>query len=341
MSSVHKKGEAGITGLLPVMAALIGNACVTILKFFAFMISGSSAMFSEAIHSFADTANQSLLLVGIKRSVKKSTESFAYGFGLERYLWALISACGIFFVGAGVTVYHGISALINNEAVHISPIVYIVLIISLIVESATFLLAYREIKKNHPGEEISEIIATSDPSTMAVLLEDGVAVIGVLIALFSMYMSTITGSAYWDAGGSIIIGLMLGVVAVILIAKNREYLIHKSIPEDVKEEILAIMKTDPAIEKVIDFKSAILDVDEYRIKCEVEFNGSALLAELFDQGELREYFDEINNDFNEFARFSADFVDRVPRVIGKKINDIEARIQREIPEIRHIDIEVN
>lgn len=341
MSLSVVNGKKGIHGLLPVMAALLGNACVTLLKFFAFFVSGSSSMFSEAIHSFADTANQSLLLIGIRRSVRSSTEDFSYGFGLERFLWALISACGIFFVGAGVTVYHGVMAIFHAEHVIISPVVYLVLIISLIIESTTFLLAFKDIKKNHPDEKVSEIIANGDPSTMAVLLEDGVAIIGVVIAFVSMYLSSVTGSIYWDAGGSILIGLMLGLVAIILIAKNREFLIHKAIPDDVQERIIEIMEADPAIEKVIDFKSAIMDVGQYRIKCEVEFNGSALLEDLFDQGELREYFDEINNDFNEFTRFAVDYVDRVPRVVGKRINEIEARIQKEIPEVRYMDIEVN
>ena len=96
-------------GFRPVAAAVIGNTIVTIIKFFAASVSGSSSMFSEAIHSLADTANQILLLIGLRRSLKKADDNFEYGYGNELSFWALISACGIFFVGAGVTAYHGIT----------------------------------------------------------------------------------------------------------------------------------------------------------------------------------------------------------------------------------------
>src|SRR3989344_5801263 len=97
------------SGFLPVLTAVGGNAVVTVSKFGAALVSGSSSMFSETVHSFADTLNQMLLLIGLRRSLKKADESFEYGYGRERFFWALISACGVFFVGAGVTAYKGIA----------------------------------------------------------------------------------------------------------------------------------------------------------------------------------------------------------------------------------------
>lgn len=122
MNTIEKPSEIKLIGykkepgFVSVIAALAGNFVITLLKAFGFMVSGSSALFSEAVHSLADTANQSLLLVGIVKSRRAPDEDSSYGYGLERFFWALISACGVFFVGAGVTIYHGISTLLHpNE----------------------------------------------------------------------------------------------------------------------------------------------------------------------------------------------------------------------------------
>ncbi len=134
------------SGLLPVIAAFIGNAVVCVAKFIGFFITGSGALFSEAIHSFADTANQFLLVVGVNKSVKKPDKEFNYGYGKERFIWALISACGIFFIGCGVTVYHGILSLLERPAIHFNYWAIIILVVSFLIESSTFFIAVRELK---------------------------------------------------------------------------------------------------------------------------------------------------------------------------------------------------
>jgi zinc transporter 9 len=328
-----------IHGTLSVTLALIGNATITVIKFFGWMMSGSSALFSEAVHSFADTMNQSLLLVGIKRSVRLADEDHTYGYGQERFLWALISACGIFFLGAGVTLYHGITSLSHETEAEISIVIFLILIASFLIESFTLFVAYRELKRSFPRTKFKKILDEGDPTTIAVIYEDGVAVLGVLVAIVAIALTKVTGQSYWDSIGSIIIGLMLGVVAVILINKNRDFLLHKAIPEDIHNGILALLNAEPAIEKVLDFKSTILDVGAYHVKCEIEFNGSHLLKHI--QKDLRDQFDEIDGDFEEFKKFSARFIDRIPRLIGEHINTIEERIQKKFPSIIHIDIEIN
>lgn len=328
-----------IHGTLSVTLALIGNASITIIKFLGWLLSGSSALFSESVHSFADTMNQSLLLVGIKRSVRKADEDHTYGYGQERFLWALISACGIFFLGAGVTIYHGITTLTHPTEARIGIAIFLILITSFIIESFTLYVAMRELRKSFPHDKLSKILEEGDPTTIAVIYEDGVAVVGVLVALVSIALTKITGQLYWDSIGSIIIGLMLGVVAIILINKNRDFLLHKAIPDDIQDGILEILALEPAIEKVVDFKSTILDVGSYHVRCEVEFNGSYLLKHI--QGDLRSEFEEIDGDFEEFKKFSARFIDRIPRLVGEHINHIEERVQKKFPSIIHIDIEIN
>lgn len=147
-----------IQGSLPVLLALLGNTFITVIKFGGFFLSGSGAIFSEAVHSTADTINQGLLFVGLRGSVRDADEHFAYGYGKERFFWALISACGIFFLGAGVTIYHGIELLLTREVPHIQPILFWILLISFVVEGVTFLFAVRELRRHYPNHSTKDII---------------------------------------------------------------------------------------------------------------------------------------------------------------------------------------
>lgn len=330
-----------IKGFWPVIFAVGGNFFVTAIKFFAAFVSNSSSMLSEAIHSLADTINQILLLIGLQRSTKKADDDSEYGYGNERFFWALISACGVLFVGAGVTAYNGIAALSNPHHVEFSLIVFVVLFISFVIEGYTFLVAVKSLKNDFPDATWSERIAHADPSTLAVFLEDAVAVFGILVAFFSLTLAYVTQNTVWDAVGSLVIATLLGVVAVVLIVKNRSYLIGKAISEDTQEEVMEFLRAEPVVEKIIDFKSVAIGFGSYRIKCEIEFNGSALLREAYQTENLRADFEEIDNDFEAFKKFSVDYADRIPRLIGRKIDEIEVRIKKRFPSIRHIDIEIN
>jgi len=330
-----------ISGFLPVLAAFSGNVIVCIAKFAGFFISGSGAMFSEAIHSLADTANQFLLIVGVRLSIKKPNSLYPYGHGKERFIWALISACGIFFIGCGITTYHGIQSLVNHPEVHFNSWNLYILVAAFIIESFTLWLAVRDLKEHFPNARLKKILAEADPTTLAVVYEDGLAVLGVTIAFFSVVLTYLTGNIYWDAFGSIIIGLLLGVAAVILIAKNRDYLITKAIPVEIEDLIKDILNSEPTIEKVLDFKSAVLDVDKYLIKCDVEFNASALMKEFNQHHFLENEYEEVKESYENFMKFSVDYMDRVPRLVGKKIDEIEKRIRTQVPKAVFIDIEIN
>ncbi len=347
MSKIEKFNDGVVVrrhepGFISVIAALAGNFVITILKIIGFMVSGSSSLFSEAIHSLADTANQALLMVGIIKSRRAPDEGSSYGYGLERFFWALISACGVFFVGAGVTVYHGVSALLSQNELIFEPTVFLVLAISFIVELATFTIAFRELwGKREEGATLSEALHDGDPTVLAVVYEDGVAVFGVFVAAVSVGLSYVTGNPAWDAAGSIVIGLLLAWVAVVLILKNKRFLVEKSIPEGVKERIIEMLVEDPMIERVYDFKSSVVELGKYRAKCEVEVNGTALFKELSNGEMLKDDYNTIKGDYKEFVRYVVDYTDRVPRVIGTRIDELEERIKKEIPSVRHIDIEIN
>lgn len=329
------------TGFVPVAAALGANFLITLIKAAAAALSGSSVMFSEAIHSLADTLNQTLLLIGVGRSTKKADEDFDYGYGQERFFWALISACGIFFIGAGITLYRGVSSILHPEPLELHALVFLVLVVSFIFESITFWIAFRELRRSHPDTSWREQLARSDPATLAVFFEDGIALFGVVIAAAAIGLSAYTGNASWDAFGSITIGLLLGATAIVLIVKNRSYILGRAIPKDERDEIIEALLAEPAIERVIDFKSSVLGIGVYRIKCEVEFNGSALFKEAYQRANLRNEYDEVKGDFEAFKKFCVEYADRIPRLMGKKIDEVEKMLRQRFPAVRHIDIEIN
>ncbi|QQG52254.1 MAG: cation transporter [Candidatus Falkowbacteria bacterium] len=333
--------DSKISGLLPVIAAFFGNATVCVAKFLGFALTGSGAMFSEAVHSFADTANQSLLIIGVKKTKKQPNHLFPYGYGRERFIWALISACGIFFIGAGVTIYHGVEALINKPEIQFNVWNLYILLAAFIIESFTLWLAFKDVRRHFPEDTWKTIFRKADPTTLAVIYEDGLAVIGVALAGFSIILSQVTGQIFWDAIGSIAIGTSLGIAAIILIAKNRNYLITKCIPVEAEEMVLAVLNSDPAIEKVLDFKSAVLDVDKYLIKCDIEFNASALMKEFNKHHFLENEYEEVKESYENFLKFSVDYMDRVPRLVGQKIDDLEKKIRAQVPEAVFIDMEIN
>jgi len=158
---------------------------------------------------------------------------------------------------------------------------------------------------------------------------------------YDLKFSKLTGNYLWDSVGSIVIGVLLGVMAIVLININRGFLMRKSIPEETEERVIEILESDPAIEKVLDFKSVVIDIGKYHVKCEVEINGSALMRGMYRGMALKNEFKEIDGDYGEFLRFCVDYADRVPRMIGNRIDEVEKKIKDEIPEVRHIDIEVN
>lgn len=337
MSNLHSPTQ----GFVPVLAALAGNTIVTIIKAMAASVSGSSALFSEAIHSFADTLNQVLLLIGLRRSLKRPDEEYAYGYGNERFFFALLSACGIFFIGAGFTAYHAMETLLHPEPVAVSPIVFVVLALSAVIESGALYAAVRELRRAHPDVSWRDCVDAADSSTLAVLLEDSVAVLGIGIAAASITLTMVTGNAVWDALGSFVIAALLAFVAIVLVLKNRSHLLGRSMPEDMREEVIALLNAEPAIEHVTDFKSTEMGFGVYRVKCEVEFNGGALAREIFEDWSVEDQFEDARESVETFTRVMVDSVDRVPRLIGQTIDAVEARIQKKFPQIHHIDIEIN
>lgn len=332
----HAQGKKSVT------AALLGNSFVTIIKTLVFFLTGSASMFAEAVHSLADTLNQSLLLVGIQRSRKPADSIRGYGYGIERFFWSLISACGILFIGSGVVIYHSLESLYHGGSVspdEFNLVSIAVLILALVVESLTLWMAIKELKKN---KKLSlEIFKDADPILLAIIYEDSVAVVGVFIALIAQWLTFVTGSVFYDAVGGLLVGIVLGFLSVLLIIKNHQYIIGKPLSKKTTEDIIEALEADPCVEKVIEFKSVAIDIGKYRIFTTVEWNGSPLYEEIYEAGDLKEEFDEVKTDFKKFAKLMFKTTDRIPRLVGSHIDMIEKEIVEKFPEVSYVDIEIN
>jgi len=305
-----------------VKIALFGNALVCLIKFLVAISGGSASMFAEAVHSLADTANQALLWIGIKRSRIGPSREFPLGRGQERFVWGLISACGIFFVGAGVTVYHGIEGLLHPLMPEINKWTALVLVASLLIEGSVLSIAWRKRR-------------TADTANLAVILEDSAAVFGIILAGVAIVLTKYTGQVYWDSYGSIIVGIMLAVIAVVLIRENLLYLSERASPEELQEEVRRLLKELPLVEDIKEVRMIVLTPEEHRLRAEVELNGYLLIREMEES--LRDDFREIHS-FGDFLQFSAAFANRVTRTVGAKIDEMEAILKMRAPHLKYVDI---
>lgn len=326
---------------ISVLSAIIWNLIVAILKFVWFFLSWSWAILSEAIHSVADTMNQIFLMIWINRSKKSADYNFDYWYWKERFFWAILSACWIFFIWSWATIYHWIEWLFHPISIEKSSYsyIYFILMASFIIESITLFIAIKSIYKKDIW--LIDSIKNSDNASKAVILEDWVAVFWIVIAFVSILLTYYTWNIYIDSIWSIIIWILLWIVAIILILENRDYLLWKAIDEDLKEEIIEYIESNPLIEKVTEFKSIVLDIDSYIITVDAEFNWTSLMREINKNWYFKDEYDYIKDDYNDFLKFCVDYADRLPRIMGKEIDLIEKKIQLEYPSIKHIDIELN
>lgn len=328
-------------GKKSVIIALLSNVLVGASKFVAFFFTGSGVMLSEGIHSIADTANESFLLLGIVRSSKPADDSYNYGYRSERFFWSLISACGIFFLGAGVTLYQGINALFHPEVITFNIWTLVVLCLSFLLEGYALLSAYREMKRLAGGESLIKYAKHSgDPTLVAIIYEDSAALIGIAIAVISILLTEFTGIHYFDAIGSILIGLLLGFVAVSLININRQLLNGRAVPRHIRKKIFTILTNQKVVDEVHDFKTVMIATDGYRVKAEIEVNGHYLADKIFESRDFKKEYEDIE-DYDDFVKFCSGFSDEVTRTLGKEIDLLEEEIEDEVPSVKHIDIETN
>jgi zinc transporter 9 len=321
-----------------VLAAVAANSLVTVLKFVAFVLSGSGAMLSEAIHSLADTGNQLLLFVGLKRGSRAPDDAFHYGYGAERFVFGILSASGIFFVGCGVTVYHGVSGLLSPSVPAITVTTFAVLGVSLVVEGAALVFALRAAQQDAKGLPFREYLKTkADPATLAVLLEDSVAVLGLILASAGIAVTHFTGNPLWDSLGSIIVGLLLGGVAILLVLENRTLLLGRAAPDRVEAKFTELLRARASVRETHDIKTRQITPEIYMLKAEIAFDESFLAERIDALGDA----DLASMDVAARRELVPKIAALAARAIGDEIDDIEKQLREAIPEARHIDLEVD
>lgn len=238
------EGKQDGGSFLTVLVALIANLGVAIAKSVAAMLTASASMTAEAAHSWADTGNEVFLLIAERRSRKAADAAHPLGFGRDTYVWSLFAAVGLFTVGAVVSIQHGISELAAEEPVEDPLIAYLVLAVSFVLEAISFLRSIQQTRRTAAALEedvLEHVLRTSDPTVRAVFFEDAAALVGLLIAAGGILLHQLTGSAVWDAVGSIAVGVLLGVVAVVLIQLNRNFLVGQVPPQRTTSAVLRML----------------------------------------------------------------------------------------------------
>uniref|UniRef100_A0A3B5KKT8 Proton-coupled zinc antiporter SLC30A9, mitochondrial n=1 Tax=Xiphophorus couchianus TaxID=32473 RepID=A0A3B5KKT8_9TELE len=328
-----------------VMVAICINGLNFFFKLLAWVYTGSASMFSEAIHSLADTCNQALLALGISQSVRNPDAIHPYGFSNMRYIASLISGVGIFMMGAGLSWYHGIMGLLHPEPIESLLWAYCILAGSLVSEGATLLVAINEIKKSAHKHGVSfyeYVMQSRDPSTNVVLLEDAAAVLGVIIASGCMGLTSLTGNPYYDSLGSLGVGTLLGTVSAFLIYTNTEALLGRSIQPEQVQKLTEFLENDPAVRAIHDVKATDMGLSKVRFKAEVDFDGRVVTRSYLEKQDI----DQILNDIQqvktpeELENFMLKHGENIIDTLGAEVDRLEKELKQRNPEVRHVDLEI-
>lgn len=292
-----------------IYAALIGNALISVTKFGAATITGSSAMMSEGIHSVVDTGNQVLLLWGLKQSKRPPDKNFPFGHGKEIYFWSFVVAILIFAVGAGVSIYEGIHQIGDPHAIANPSINYIVLGLAMVFEGAAWYFALTEFNKvKGKWGYIEAVQRGKDPSMFVVLFEDSAAMLGLVLAFLGVLLSQLTGILIFDGIASVLIGLILAGTAIWLAYETKSLLIGERANEHVIAGIRQIALSHSEINHINEVLTMHMGPDFILLNLSVKFNDDAASPEI--ERAVSEVDSEIKRAYPEVQRI---FIEAEPR----------------------------
>jgi cation diffusion facilitator family transporter len=245
--------SAGGESTLTVVVALLANLLIAVAKTMVAVVTGSASMASESAHSWADTGNEVLLFVADRRSRRPADPAHPLGYGREAYVWSMFAAFGLFTAGAVLSVWTGVTKLFEPSEETSYLWAYVVLGLAFVLEGTSFIQAYRQTRREaqHLDRDLLEhALATSDPTLRAVFAEDSAALVGLVIAALGVYLHQVTGSPVYDGIGAILVGILLGVVAVVLINRNRQFLTGQETDQRSRSSMLARLKEMPEVARV-------------------------------------------------------------------------------------------
>jgi solute carrier family 30 (zinc transporter), member 9 len=329
----------------PILVAILANSIIAVAKAIGYLFSGSSALLSETIHSIADVMNQSLLLLGIKRGEKEFSEMYNYGHSQERFFWNLVSAMGIFVLGCGVTVYHGVHDLLTHEEFKPAgleqTIILAILVISVLVEGYSFKVAINEISsqaKSRNKKFFVYLNESMDPSVSAVFWEDLAAIIGLFLALIGIICTQIFHNDTFDAVASILIGLLMGGIAFHLALENKRFLLDKSIPSYEMEILNSVLKSNSLIKEVKDVRTVVLGPDRLKFKAEISLDNDAISKRI-----RAKYSKKLKTNSKNSEKFEKDLIDFSNELIKEKVkelNKIKSDLKKALPNLQHVNLEL-
>ncbi len=278
-------GEAGNKA---VIAALIGNSTIAVVKFFAFAVTRSSSMLAEAVHSVADAGNQALLLLGRRQAKKVADDEHQFGYGRERYFWSFVVSLVLFVLGSAFALYHGYDKVRHPHEVENFGVALGVLAVAILIETFSFRTAIVESIPLKGDLSWWQFIRRSRvPELPVVLLEDLGAQIGLIFAFVAVVIGQVTGNWVWDGIGSLAIGVLLGVIAVILIIEMRSLLIGEGARPGEMVKIRTAIENAPGVERIIHLRTQHLGPEELLVGAKVVFDNS------YDVGQLSEAVDGV------------------------------------------------
>ncbi len=261
--------------------ALLANLGIAASKFVAAAITGSSAMLTEGVHSVVDSTNQLLLMWGRRQARKPADEYHPFGYGRELYFWSFVVAVLVFALGAGVSIYEGIVHLHYPHAT-VSPLVgYVVLLVAFILDGWSTLEAYREFKatKGQLGW-IEAIRRSKDPAAFIVLLENGAAMAGIVVAAIGLYLAQLTGDPFYDGAASIVIGLILALTAFVLAYESKGLLIGEAADPELVSELCALVCKAKGVIAAGEVRTVHSSPDQITAMISVDFDDTMTAGEV-------------------------------------------------------------
>lgn len=273
-----------------IVAAFLANLGIAIAKFAGFAVTGAASLLAEALHSVADTGNQALLFLGGARARRRPTPEHPFGYGRERYFWAFVVAVILFSLGSLFAIVEGIDKLINPHKLESIAVALAVLGVAIVLEALSFRTAMVQAAAVKGDESWWRFIRRSkSPELPVVLLEDTGALLGLVLALVGVSVAEATGNPRWDAVGSVGIGILLGVIAVVLAIEMKSLLIGESAAPQTEDAIRAAIMDGPEVRRIIHLRTLHLGPDELLVAAKVEFHSPSVpdLARAIDTVEAR------------------------------------------------------
>jgi cation diffusion facilitator family transporter len=256
-----------------IAAAFLANLGIAVAKFAAFLITGAASMLAEAVHSLADTGNQGLLIFGAARAKRVATHEHPFGFGRERYFWAFVVALVLFSLGSVFAIHQGIDKLLHPHELESPTVAICVLLLAIVLESWSFRTAIVAAQSVRGSKSWWSFIRRSkSPELPVVLLEDFGALLGLVVALVGVTLSALSGDPRFDAIGSVGIGALLGVIAVVLAVEMKSLLIGESATKEIQAAIRGTIEESPVVRRLIHVRTLHLGPDELLVAVKVEFD---------------------------------------------------------------------